>query len=84
MVLDRMWRKREIPIFFWPFLGKPGGWDESALKRWHTHLVSDHYTRMGEIIGLTILTILFIRHKLYKIENLKAFAMRGELQSSKW
>lgn len=69
--------------FFWPLLGwnfsKNGEFTSKWIEYTISSLYTDHYIQITEVAGLTVISYLILRHRLYVKSNLIAFIKNGKL-----
>jgi len=77
--LDLMWY---LPsTLFWPAYGVTFPAEGFEVYDWLATLVSDPFVQMGEIVGGAILLWFVLWHGLYRIERIRLFLTRGELNA---
>ncbi len=78
-VFDHMWTSPRT--WFWPILGIEFDYfDIDFWDRWLTALISDPYISSTEIVGIIIISLIFINYKLYKRDNFLNIIKTGRLK----
>ncbi len=78
LILDSMWLNPAT--LFWPSLGNFHIMNLSFSE--FSTAFFQPYNLLGEIMGFVSLALLALRHKLYRVSNLRSLAITGILKSS--
>ncbi len=78
LLLDRMWE--DIHTLFWPVFGIGFPRIDIEFSDYWTHLLSDPYIYLSEILGALIIIIIIIRYRLFIKIRLFGFFRDGKLR----